>query len=74
MDHELLERKFARIGARVRVHCQQSGGFTINIRRDQKGEYFDIRSQDNLRSKMDSLYLGQYVVKKPYKPSGRSSS
>lgn len=47
MDIDLLERKFARITARVKVSefamTRWRGSFSINIRKDAQGEFFDIQ-------------------------------
>jgi len=45
MDKQLLEKKFGLMGARVKV--EQDGTFTVDVRFDRKGEYFDIRVPDD---------------------------
>jgi len=47
MDTRVLERRFAEIGARVKVEGPPRGSPRINIRSDRRGEYFDIRFGDN---------------------------
>lgn len=44
MNVALLERRFGRIGARVKVgEAAASVGPCVNVGRDERGEYFDIR-------------------------------
>lgn len=53
MNHKLLERKFAGMGARVKVHegtrSWRDNNFVIDVQRDQKGEYFDIRLREGIQ-------------------------
>jgi hypothetical protein len=42
MDTRVLERRFAEIGARVKVEGPARGAPRIDIRSDRQGEYFDI--------------------------------
>jgi len=42
MDTRVLERRFAEIGARVKVDGPLRGSPRIDIRTDRRGEYFDI--------------------------------
>src|SRR5690349_4738323 len=51
MDMQLLERKFGLLGARVKVEAQRrlsrgDAQFTVDVRSDGRGEYFDIRVLD----------------------------
>ena len=59
MNDELLARKFAQMGARVRVHEGAIGwrdnNFAIDIQWDQKGEYFDIRLREGIRFDIDAV-------------------
>jgi hypothetical protein len=43
MCTEMLERRFARIGARVKVSGDPYGEPRIDVRSDRRGEFFDIR-------------------------------
>jgi len=43
METRVLERRFAEIGARVKVEGPLRGSPRIDIRADRRGEYFDIR-------------------------------
>jgi hypothetical protein len=43
MDIWVLERRFAEIGARVKVEGPPRGSPRIDVRSDRRGEYFDIR-------------------------------
>jgi hypothetical protein len=52
MDSELLKTKFARMGARLKVeeamprNPRQGGvGLVVDVQRDRKGEFFEIRTQ-----------------------------
>jgi hypothetical protein len=49
---ELLERRFAEIGARTRIGeaLLPGGPLRIDVRSDRRGEYFDIRLRERLRS------------------------
>jgi hypothetical protein len=42
MDKQLIEEKFRRLGARVRVTEAPVGRITVDVKRDRKGEYFDL--------------------------------
>jgi hypothetical protein len=48
METSLLQKQFERMGARVKVHLlparqrSRSAGFAVDIRRDQRGAYFDV--------------------------------
>lgn len=45
MNAHLIERQFAKIGARAKVHSETRrgrNGVTIDIGRDGEGEFFDI--------------------------------
>ena len=43
METEVLERRFAEIGTRVKVEEPLRGSPRIDVRTDRRGEYFDIR-------------------------------
>ena len=45
MDTELLMEKFERMGARVKAHEEprQTDRVSVDVRRDRKGEYFDLK-------------------------------
>jgi hypothetical protein len=43
MDKKLIEEKFRRVGARVRVTETPIGRLTVDVKRDGKGEYFDLK-------------------------------
>src|SRR6476469_6181618 len=44
MDIEKLIEKFGRLGARVKVtEARDVGRVSVDIRRDRKGEFFDLR-------------------------------
>jgi hypothetical protein len=52
METQVLERKFADLGARVkfnRLNRFANGNFRINVGRDGEGEFFDIQSNDGLQ-------------------------
>lgn len=42
MDTELLEKKFRRMGARVKVHAGATQRVAIDIGHDRRGEFFDV--------------------------------
>jgi hypothetical protein len=42
MSHAILEKKFAMMGARLRVSPVQRRDFRIDVRTDHHGEYFDL--------------------------------
>ena len=42
MDTELLQQKFRRMGARVKVHGGDVGRVAIDVRHDRRGEFFDV--------------------------------
>lgn len=42
MNTQVIERQFAKIGARARVHVEQRSGVSIDVGRDDEGEFFDI--------------------------------
>src|SRR5918996_1302927 len=43
MGTEVLERRFAAIGARVNVAGRPEGATRIDVRSDGRGEFFDVR-------------------------------
>jgi hypothetical protein len=43
MSTEMLERRFARIGARVKVFGDRRGEARIDVRSDRRGEFFEVR-------------------------------
>jgi hypothetical protein len=43
MNTEILERRFAAIGARVKVSGDRHGAPQIDVRSDRRGEFFDVR-------------------------------
>ena len=51
MDTKLLDRKFARIGARLKVADRPSrpsraaGALVLDVQSDRKGEFFEITCQ-----------------------------
>jgi hypothetical protein len=47
MDTRVLERRFAEIGARVKVEGPLRGSPRVDIRADRRGEYFDISFDGN---------------------------
>lgn len=42
MNAILLERRFAKIGARALLRASRNGALAIDVRRDAQGEYYDI--------------------------------
>lgn len=48
MDTSVLEKQFVRMGARIKVNVppsrggRRSGGFTVDVRRDEQGAFFDL--------------------------------
>ncbi len=61
MNARSLESKFAAIGARFKVRLEpspaHSNGYTIDIQRDQQGEFFDLRVTDGLQNVVDPTVL-----------------
>jgi hypothetical protein len=60
MDMQLLEHKFGLMGARVKVGEQsrlsrENGQFTVDVRSDRRGEYFDIRVVENRQVEINVL-------------------
>jgi hypothetical protein len=56
MDTELLERKFARLGARLKIRTQpRVDSVSIDIRRDHKGEYFDVQVNPDRNLFLDAI-------------------
>ena len=62
MDIDLIQRKFARMGARVLVaplvrsrRSPPASDVAVDIRRDDKGEYFDIRFDPRWVEDVDAL-------------------
>ncbi len=59
MDIDLLESRFASITARVKVSefipTRWSGGFSINIRKDARGEFFEIRVPQGESLQVDAI-------------------
>jgi hypothetical protein len=50
MSTEVLERRFARIGARLKVEERPwTGEPRIDVRHDRQGEYFELRFEDGER-------------------------
>jgi hypothetical protein len=47
---ETLERRFAEIGARVKVTGPPGGDPRIDVRSDRRGEFFDVRFARGVRS------------------------
>jgi hypothetical protein len=47
MSTEMLERRFAAIGARVRIAGDGRGEPRINVRSDRRGEFFEVRFAGN---------------------------
>jgi hypothetical protein len=48
MDTQLLQEKFRRMGARVKVHGGAVQRVAIDIRHDRRGEYFDVTVSDGV--------------------------
>jgi len=48
MDTELLQEKFRRMGARVKVHLSSGERVAIDIGHDRHGEYFDVKVRDGV--------------------------
>jgi len=60
MDMQLLQHKFGLMGARVKIAPQArlsrtDARFTVDVRSDRKGEYFDIRLLENQQVEMNVL-------------------
>ena len=60
MDVQLLKSKFGRMGARVEVgplgrRFRLNTRFTLDVRSDRKGEYFDIQALDYQQVEMTVL-------------------
>jgi hypothetical protein len=60
MDMQLLQRKFGLMGARVKIAPQArlsrtDARFTVDVRSDKKGEYFDIRLLESQQVEMNVL-------------------
>ena len=62
MDIDLIQRKFARMGARALVvplvgsrRSPPASDVAVDIRRDDKGEYFDIRFDPRWVVDVDAL-------------------
>jgi hypothetical protein len=48
MLHDVLERQFENIGARVKTGPLDRGDLRINVLRDRRGEYFHLRINDSV--------------------------
>jgi hypothetical protein len=60
MDMQLIEDKFGRMGARVKFspivsRFRMEAAFTVDVRSDRKGEYFDIQSRDHQKVELSVL-------------------
>ena len=63
LDHELLETKFARIGARLkgsdgrdrRRRISSGALVTLDIQRDRKGEYFEVIGRPDTEAEVEVL-------------------
>jgi hypothetical protein len=61
MDTSLLDNKFARIGARLKVaelparNLRQAGEVALDVQRDQRGEFFAIFRQPGAAAEIDVL-------------------
>lgn len=58
MDSELLSEKFERMGARVKLApAAQQNLIAIDIRKDRKGEYFDLRIRAGAQPRVEVVDL-----------------
>jgi len=54
MDMKLAQ-KFERLGARVKFDCLDEGELRLDIRRDEEGEFFDLRFNPQVVSALQAL-------------------
>ncbi len=78
LDTSLLERHFAQIGARVKVHpgsvWSRSVAVTVNIGRDRAGEYFDLALPRTATADMRAIDIQpalRHLVLMCTQPAGR---
>lgn len=55
MDTDLLKEKFEKMGARAKVHLDDGRELAIDIRRDRKGEYFELRVNPRPGFRLDAI-------------------
>ena len=61
MDTALLEKQFARMGARLKVNARptirrsRSSGFAVDIRRDGHGPFFDVTLGEDAERELEVL-------------------
>lgn len=55
MDIQHIERRFAKIGARAKIGVGRRNNLSIDIRRDGKGEYFDVTLGRGAAAELDVL-------------------
>src|SRR5207237_10022940 len=57
MIDEILERKFTRIGARLKVNdpAGRGGAVRLDVRADRQGEFFEIRGGDHSEARVEVL-------------------
>ncbi len=53
-DHKLAQ-KFERLGARVKFDLLKDGELRLDVRRDEEGEFFDLRFNPRVVSDLQAL-------------------